>query len=128
MSGTFIAGFDLIVSDLDRAAEFYTRGLGLLEKAKEDHGDLHEIMVGGEQDVSVIVLVTDPSRTVPSLGDADAVKVVLRVDDATATYERALAQGGAEVAPPRSVAEASVTFAELRDPDGYLVQLVEHHG
>src|SRR5215471_4004570 len=106
MNGTSLAGFDIVVSDLDRAADFYTRGLGLIEKAKEDHGDLHEVMVGGEQDLSVIVLVTAPGRTVLPVGDADAVKIVLHTDDAVGTYDRALAEGGTEVAPPGRVDEA----------------------
>jgi lactoylglutathione lyase len=127
MDGTHIAGFSITVSDLDRSAEFYTRGLGLLEKAKEDHGDLHEIMVGGENDVSVILLVNDASKPVAPRLPADADHIVLRTNDATATYERALAEGGTAVDPPRVVEEARVTFANLRDPDGFLIQLVEQH-
>jgi predicted enzyme related to lactoylglutathione lyase len=127
MSSVHIAGFSITVSDLDRSAEFYTRGLGLLEKAKEDHGDMHEIMVGGEHDVSVIALVNYSSQAVIPRRGGDLDKILLRVDDAVGIYERALEQGGATVSPPRALDDAGVTFAELRDPDGVLVQLIEHH-
>jgi lactoylglutathione lyase len=127
MNGTHIAGFDITVADLDRSAEFYTRGIGLSEKAKEDHDDLHEVMLGGEQDVSVLVLVNYTGKTPARQPAGDPVKIVLRTDDAAGAYARGLEQGGTSVAPPRAVEEAGVTFAELRDPDGYVVQLIEQH-
>ena len=127
MNGIRLAGFSVTVADLDRAAEFYTRGLGLVEKAKEDHDDMHEIMVGGEHDTTVIVLVHFASLDQPARAVGDVDKILLTVDDATATYERGLTEGGSAVNPPRRIDEAAVTFAELRDPDGLLVQLIEHH-
>ena len=127
MNGIHLAGFSVTVADLDRAAEFYTRGLGLVEKAKEDHDDMHEIMVGGDHDTTVIVLVHFSSLDQPARAAGDVDKILLQVDDAADTYERALAQGGTEVKAPRRIDEARVTFAELRDPDGLLVQLIEHH-
>jgi lactoylglutathione lyase len=125
MNGTHLAGFDITVADLDRAAEFYTLGIGLFEKAKEDHDDLHEVMLGGEHDLTRLVLVHYSGQTPPPQPAGDPVKVVLRTDDVAGVYERALAQGGTSVTPPRTIAEAKVTFAEVRDPDGYAVQLVQ---
>src|SRR5262245_18800147 len=113
MDGSRLAGFSVTVSDLDRSAEFYTRGLGLVEKAKEDHDDMHEIMVGGEHDTTVIVLVHFSSLDQPARAAGDVDKILLQVDDAASSYERALAEGGTEVNAPRRVDDAGVTFAEL---------------
>jgi lactoylglutathione lyase len=127
MNGIHIAGFSISVADLDRSVEFYTRGLGLLEKGKEDHGDLHEVIVGSEHHESVILLVNDASLSAPPVPSNDLDKIVLMTDDAVATYERALALGGTPVDPPRAFEEAGVIFAHVRDPDGHVIELVEHH-
>ena len=61
-NGMSISGFAINVLDLDRSVEFYTTALGLTEKTKIDLGELHEVLVGGEEDRATILLVKHADR------------------------------------------------------------------
>ncbi len=124
MSSVQISGFGINVSDLDRSAEFYTRGLGLVEKAKYDLGHMHEVLVGDENDSATILLIKYTSRSdAPDLGTGYE-KIVLVSDDPAAAHERALAEGGTSELEPRTIENMGLTVAMVRDPDGYLIELV----
>ena len=126
MSSIQISGFGINVADLDRSAEFYTRGLGLQEKGKYDLGHMHEVLVGNEGDAVSILLIKHTARTdAPDLGTGYE-KIVLVCDDVAASYERAMAEGAASELEPRTIEAMSLTVAMVRDPDGYLIELVKH--
>ena len=123
-----ISGFGINVDDLDRAAEFYTGALGLQEKGKYDLGEVHEVLVGGEHDSSAILLVKHATRTgKPEPGNGFE-KIVLVTDDVGGVYERSLAQGGSSVSEPRTLEQMGIRVALVRDPDGYLIELIEQLG
>jgi lactoylglutathione lyase len=125
MSGNQISGFGINVSDLDRSAEFYTRGLGLQEKGKYDLGHMHEVLVGTDGGAVSILLIKHTARTeAPDIGTGYE-KIVLTCNDVAASYERALAQGGASELEPRTIEAMGLTVAMVRDPDGYLIELVK---
>jgi lactoylglutathione lyase len=125
MSGNQISGFGINVSDLDRSAEFYTRGLGLHEKGKYDLGHMHEVLVGTDGDAVSILLIKHMARTeAPEIGTGYE-KIVLTCRDVAASYERALAQGGVSELEPRTIEAMGLTVAMVRDPDGYLIELVK---
>jgi lactoylglutathione lyase len=124
MSSTQISGFGINVADLDRSTDFYTRGLGLHEKAKYDLGHMHEVLVGTEGDAISILLIKYTSRSdAPDIGTGYE-KIVLLCDDVASAYERALAEGGASEMEPRTIEAMGITVAMVRDPDGYKVELV----
>jgi predicted enzyme related to lactoylglutathione lyase len=50
---------------------------------------------------------------------------VLACDDVAETYERALAEGGTSQLEPRRIETMGLTVAMVRDPDGYLIELVK---
>jgi lactoylglutathione lyase len=125
MSGNHISGFGINVSDLDRSTDFYTRGLGLLEKGKYDLGHMHEVLIGAEGDAVSILLIKHTARDgAPDIGTGYE-KIVLQSDDVDAAYERAVAEGGTSVVEPRAVEGMGLTVAMVRDPDGYLIELVK---
>ena len=125
-NGMSISGFAINVLDLDRSVEFYTTALGLTEKTKIDLGELHEVLVGGEEDRATILLVKHADRTdVPTLGTGFE-KIVLLTDDVEAVYERATSQGGASVKEPWNLDKLGLKVALVRDPDGYLLELIQH--
>jgi lactoylglutathione lyase len=126
MSSNQISGFGINVSDLDRSTEFYTRGLGLQEVGKYDLGHLHEVLVGVEGEAVSILLIKYTSRTeAPDIGTGYE-KIVLTCDDVAASYERAMAEGATSELEPRTIDAMSLTVAMVRDPDGYLIELVKH--
>jgi lactoylglutathione lyase len=124
MSSNQISGFGINVADLDRSTEFYTRGLGLQEKGKYDLGHMLEVLVGTDGGPVSILLIkyTDRSEA-PDLGTGYE-KIVLACDDVAGTYERALAEGGTSHVEPRTIEAMGLTVAMVRDPDGYLIELV----
>ena len=125
MTSNQISGFGINVSDLDRATEFYTRGLGLQEKGKYDLGHMHEVLVGAAGDAVSILLIKYTRRTeAPDLGTGYE-KIVLNCDDVAGAYERALAEGGTSQLEPRTIEDMGLTVAMVRDPDGYLIELVK---
>ena len=124
MSTNQISGFGINVSDLDRSVEFYTRGLGLQEKGKYDLGHMHEVLVGTEGDAVSILLIKYTKRSeAPDIGTGYE-KLVLACDDVAGAYERALAEGGTSQLEPRTIEAMGLTVAMVRDPDGYLIELV----
>ena len=124
-NGTHLSGFGINVTDLDRSVEFYTNALGLEEKTKIDIGELHEVLVGGADDRVGILLVKHADRTdVPVPGNGFE-KIVIATDDIDALYERATTQGGESVKEPFEIKSFEMKLALVRDPDGYLLELVE---
>ena len=125
MSSNQISGFGINVSDLDRSADFYTRGLGLQEKGKYDLGHMLEVLVGTEGDAVSILLIkyTDRSEA-PDIGTGYE-KIVLACDDVAGAYDRAMAEGGTSHLEPRTIEAMNLTVAMVRDPDGYLIELVK---
>jgi lactoylglutathione lyase len=125
MNGNQISGFGINVADLDRSTEFYTRGLGLQEKGKYDLGHMHEVLIGADADAVSILLIKHTARTeAPDIGTGYE-KIVLACDDVAAVYERALAEGGTSQLEPRTIEQMGLTVAMVRDPDGYLIELVK---
>jgi lactoylglutathione lyase len=125
MSSNRISGFGINVSDLDRSTEFYTRGLGLQEVGKYDLGHMHEVLVGADGDAVSILLIKYTGRTeAPDIGTGYE-KIVLACDDVAGAYERALAEGGTSQLEPRTIEAMGLTVAMVRDPDGYLIELVK---
>jgi lactoylglutathione lyase len=125
MSSNQISGFGINVSDLDRSTDFYTRGLGLLEKGKYDLGHMHEVLVGTDGGPTSILLIKHTARTAPPEIGTGYEKIVLACDDVQTSYDRALAQGGTSELEPRVIEAMGLTVAMVRDPDGYLIELVK---
>jgi lactoylglutathione lyase len=125
MSSVKISGFGINVGDLDRSTDFYTRGLGLQEKAKYDLGHMHEVLVGDDDGSVSILLIKHTSRSeAPDIATGYE-KIVLLVDDVAAAHERALAEGGTTEMEPKRLDAMGITVAMVLDPDGYKVELVE---
>jgi lactoylglutathione lyase len=122
---TRLSGFGINVSDLDRSVEFYTNALGMEEKTKIDLGELHEVLVGGTDDSIAILLVKHADRTDAPVPGNGFEKIVLLTDDIDAVYERATTQGGEAVKEPWEIEKFGMKFALVRDPDGYLLEIIE---
>ena len=125
-NGTHLSGFGINVDDLDRSVEFYTNALGLEEKTKIDLGELHEVLVGGDDDRTAILLVKHADRTDAPVPGNGFEKIVLVTDDVDALYERVpCTHGGESVKEPWEIKKLGMKFALVRDPDGYLLELIE---
>ena len=123
-----ISGFGINVDDLDRSAEFYTKALGLQEKMKLDLGELHEVMVAGDGDRPAILLVKHAERTKAPEPGSGFEKIVLATDDVDALHDRVAANGGTSEKAPWNIEKMRMRVALVRDPDGYLIELIEQQG
>jgi len=124
-NGISISGFAINVVDLDRSAEFYTQVLGLEEKTKIDLGELHEVLVGGADDRHSILLVHHGDRTEEPTPGTGFEKIVFLTDDVDALYARVVNGGGASVKAPWVLERMAMKVALVRDPDGYLLELIQ---
>ena len=55
-------------------------------------------------------------------------KLYLQSDDCKALYDRCIAAGAESITPPTRLEHWPVTAAFVRDPDGYMVEILETHG
>jgi lactoylglutathione lyase len=124
-SNVHISGFGINVDDLDRSVEFYTKALGLEEKMKFDAGELHEVFVSGEGDGPAILLVKHADRTDAPVPWSGFEKIVFVTDDVGALHERVVAGGGESVRAPFAIEKMGIRIAVVRDPDGYVLELIE---
>ncbi len=121
----YIGAVGIGVSDLARSADFYTRVLGMkvITTFKLDYMD--EIVVGFEGRGSALVLMHWTDGSARNYRD-NPIKIVLYVPDPAAAAAAIRADGLEIVREPTPIASlggAVVGFA--RDPDGYLVELLQ---
>jgi lactoylglutathione lyase len=124
-----IGGVGLHVQDLARSVDFYTQVLGMKETARYELAEFDEVLLGyGEgPDTPSMFLVGRADHEGPySIGDG-FYKVVLTVDDARAICDQVAAWGCAVERGPIDLPEHGLTMAMVFDPDGYRVELLEHH-
>jgi predicted enzyme related to lactoylglutathione lyase len=122
---TNIAGFELTVRDLGRAVDFYTRGLGLSVRAREEHDEFQEVQLTGEGDSAALLLVSPRKPVAVAAILPDLIKVALLTDDVPSRFDEALKAGGQSAQAPQHYEPLDVWYANVRDPDGYTVQLIQ---
>lgn len=121
------ATLPLVVSEMDRARDFYARILGA-EVVREYGGDSTVLRFQGMW----ILLVTGggptpgkPTVTFAPPADPDRVshQLTLRVPDCRAAYDTLRERGATFLAPP--VDRGGEIRAFFRDPDGHLLEISE---
>ena len=55
-------------------------------------------------------------------------KLYLDTDDCEGLYQRCMDAGMESISAPERLEHRPVTAAFVRDPDGYMVEILEHHG
>ena len=118
------------VLDQKRALDFYVGLLGMSERQRiTPSAGVTEIVLGFDQDPSApgILLMHRADRTTPyQIGDGFS-RTIIRVSDIKAMVQRLTQAGVAIVRPPTEVASLKLTYAMVRDPDGYLIEFLETH-
>ncbi len=121
----YIGAVGLAVSDLERAARFYTHALGMKELYRLKLPNMDEIILSFEGRSAALVLMqyTDGTAHDPR---AFAGKVVFYFADAAATAQKIREAGGVitrEPTPVPAFDNAIIGFA--RDLDGYTLELLQ---
>lgn len=119
-----IGQYCINVTDLERSVAFY-EALGLRCTSRTEIPQAHEAILqhpdhGGRMQLAQQKEPADPF----DLGTGFW-KLYVNTTDAAALYATALAAGAVAETPPERLDRWPVTIAFVRDPDGYLVELVE---
>ncbi|MFI6792082.1 VOC family protein [Nonomuraea sp. NPDC050383] len=117
----------LLVADLEAAAAFYSAVLGLLTRHRVTGGEgeaaYQEIILSAaEDDGPSLILLHRPHQAAPDPGETVLGFVV---DDVEQVVRQARAAGGVVVSGPTAVPQAGVRVAQVEDPEGHAVELVQ---
>lgn len=117
------------VLDQKRALDFYVGLLGMSERQRiTPSPGVTEIVLGFDKERTPgILLMHRADRTTPyQIGDGFS-RTIIHVSDVKAMVQRLTAAKVAIVRPPTEVADLKLTYAMVRDPDGYLIEFIETH-
>lgn len=117
------------VLDQKRALDFYVGLLGMSERQRiTPSPGVTEIVLGFDKERTPgILLMHRADRTTPyQIGDGFS-RTIIHVSDVKAMVQRLSAAKVAIVRPPTEVADLKLTYAMVRDPDGYLIEFIQTH-
>lgn len=118
----------LRVGDLDRSINFYTKAFGMHELRRRDVPDgkytLAFVGYGDEESNTAIELTYNYGVEKYEPGTAFG-HLAVGVPDVAGSCERAVEAGGVITRPAGPVKFGTTIIAFVRDPDGYLIELVE---
>ena len=116
------------VGDLERSIKFYTQLLGMKELRRRDVPDgkytLSFIGFGDEENNTVIELTYNYGVGKYELGDQFG-HLAIGVPDVAAACNVAAQAGGTVTRPAGPVKFGTTIIAFVKDPDGYMIELVE---
>ncbi|MDX3100971.1 VOC family protein [Nonomuraea angiospora] len=114
----------LLVGDLEGEVAFYSAVLGLIIKHRLSAGEGEEVILcaTGREEPS-LVLLHRPHQARPQPGEAVLGFVV---DDVEQVVRAADGAGGVVRVAPKAVPRAGVTVAQVEDPDGHLLELLQY--
>ena len=118
----------LRVGDLQRSVDFYSRAFGMKEIRRRDvpagKYTLAFVGFGEEEDNTLIELTYNYGVEKYELGGAFG-HLAVGVPDVAAACEQAAAAGGTITRPAGPVQHGTTIIAFVKDPDGYLIELVQ---
>lgn len=112
------------VRDLARAERFYTEGLGMVVTHRIEIPGVSEVVLQGSCG-NRLQLAHHHGYDQPIQHGNGFWKLYLGTDDCSALHARAVAAGAEDVSAPQHLAQWNVRVAFVRDPDGYLLEIVE---
>lgn len=115
------------VSDLDRSVDFYQNALGLEITHRIEEKDFREVVLAGDSG-NRIQLAFQRDHQGPIVHGNGFWKLYVQTDDCEGLYERCIEWGAESVSEPTRLEEWPVIAAFVKDPDGYLVEMLETFG
>ncbi len=114
------------VTDLDRSVYFYEKVLGFEVTHRIEIPNVTEVVLAGANG-NRIQLARHHDHEGPIDHGNAFWKLYLSTDDCKELYQRCMDAGVESVSPPERLEDWPVTAAFVNDPDGYLVEILEHH-
>ena len=129
MSNNRILHTMLRVGDLDRSIAFYTQVMGMKLLRQNENAEYKYTLAflgyGDESEAAVIELTYNWGVESYDLGNAYG-HIAIGADDIYATCDAIKAAGGNVTREPRPVKGGSTHIAFVKDPDGYMVELIQN--
>lgn len=118
----------LRVGNLEKSLDFYTNVFGMKLLRKKDFPEgkftLAFVGFGDESENTVIELTHNWDTDAYELGNAYG-HIAIAVDDAYKACEEISAKGGDVVRPAGPMKHSTTVIAFVKDPDGYMIELIE---
>jgi len=124
---TSVDQYCINVSDLQRSVDFYEKALGLTITHRVEEKEFREVILAGESG-NRIQLAWHRNHQGPIEHGNGFWKLYLQTDDCKGLYQRCIDAGAESVSEPDQLEQWPVIAAFVKDPDGYLVEILETHG
>ena len=125
--GTFLHTM-IRVGNLEKSVGFYSKAFGMKEIRRRDvpDGKYTNVFVGYGEDTdhTLIEMTYNYGVEKYEMGGAFG-HLAVGVPDVAAACEQAVAAGGSVTRPPGPVKFGTTIIAFVKDPDGYLIELVQ---
>lgn len=119
------------VGDLQRSIDFYTEVLGMRLLRQNDYPDgrftLAFVGYQEESEGAVIELTHNWDTDSYDLGDGFG-HIAIEVEDAYAACDKIKSKGGKVVREAGPMKHGTTVIAFVKDPDGYMVELIQNKG
>ena len=118
--------FCINVSNLERSVAFYEEVIGLEVTHRIEIPNVSEVVLSGA-DGNRIQLAWHHDHTGPIDHGNAFWKLYINTDDCAELYKRAIDAGSESIAEPARLEQWPVTAAFVSDPDGYQIEILQHH-
>ncbi len=125
--GQILGQFCINVSDLERSVAFWEEVMGIPLQSRTEIPGVLEAVLQAPEGGSRIQLAQWLDRDGPIDMGSAMWKLYVNTADCQAVYTRAIAAGCESVSAPERLDRWPVTVAFIKDPDGYLLELIEYH-
>jgi len=125
-----VGQFCIAVADLEESVRFYTEIMGLEEQGRTEIPNVDEVHLAGQQGGGRLQLAKFAETMRPGPIDHGFAlwKIYINVDDAAATWKKAVDAGYKSVTEPERLDRWPVVVGFVLDPDGYLIEIIQHDG
>jgi lactoylglutathione lyase len=125
--GQILGQFCINVVDLERSVEFWNGVIGLPVRSRTEIPQAWEVVLQADEGGSRIQLAQQKDQQGPIDMGTAMWKLYVNTDDCQAIYDKCVAAGCESVMAPTLLDRWPVTVAFVKDFDGYLIELIEHH-
>lgn len=122
-----VGQFCINVEDLERSIEFYSKVMGLTVEHRLEIPGVIEAVLVGDNGISKMQLAQQLEQSGPIVQGNSFWKLYIATDDCKALYQKALDAGCESLTEPMQLDEWKVIIAFIRDPDGYMIELMESY-
>ncbi|MEQ8842310.1 MAG: VOC family protein [Acidimicrobiales bacterium] len=124
---TTVAQYCINVTDLERSVRFYEDLIGLPVQTRIETDDFSEIVLAAHDGGGRLQLAYHRDQDGPIDHGNALWKIYFNVEDAEETHRRVVEAGYESESAPKQLDRWPVTVAFVRDPDGYLIELLQRH-